>query len=117
MHQSSNGELGVSRLASPRLQQQTPMEGDSDAHVPKEVCGTGEIDGQVYVCCHPNPDPNVPECDALRQRVFDECYETSEKDDRALDYLLGKGRLGELSLPQALQRQGILHVHRDRVNG
>ena len=80
----------IQQTAAPNRIQRQPAESDDDVHVPKEVCGTGEIKGQVYICCHPNPHPHVRECLDLHNRVFKECYDKTEKDDRARELCEGK---------------------------
>jgi hypothetical protein len=80
----------IQQLGAPNRIQRQPVETEDEVHVPKEVCGTGEIRGQVYICCHPNPHPHVRECFDLHDRVFKECYDKTEKDDRARELCEGK---------------------------
>jgi hypothetical protein len=83
-HASAGGERRSSSTTS-QLQRQS-----DEGRSPREVCGAGEIGGQVYMCCHPNPYFYVAECSELRTRTFDECWENSRKDQQAADNCNGK---------------------------
>jgi hypothetical protein len=90
--QRTVGNMAVNRLL---------LRQADDVRVPDQLCGAGDIGGQVYMCCHPNPYPHFPQCGEVRQRTFDDCWEKSSKDDRALENCSG---LVNFAVCQCLER-------------
>jgi len=88
--QRSAGNAAVGRLLkrAPTSRRTIQRQAD-DPRSPKQLCGAGEIDGQVYMCCHPNPYFHEPECAAAHKRAFEECWEKTAKDEQAVETCSG----------------------------
>ena len=60
-----------------------------------EDCGTGEVEGNVQICCMPHERQQLKECNDLFEKVLFDCWDNSPHDARYLDYCGSKARFAE----------------------
>ncbi|HEV2099804.1 MAG TPA: DUF4157 domain-containing protein, partial [Stellaceae bacterium] len=62
---------------------------------PYEDCGTGEVEGNVQICCMQHERQHLKECDDLFSKVLFDCWDKSPQDAHYLDICGAKARFAE----------------------
>jgi hypothetical protein len=88
-----NVDAGV-HTALPGVIQRKPAKKDTPKRepTPEQLCGAGEMEGNVQICCTPQNHPEVPECEDEFEDVLFKCWDKQPPSEHLLDVCGGQAR-------------------------